>query len=133
VLAAAVALADEVGVEGSACAGSQELGVVPMALYEHVANKEELLDAMVDVVFSEIEAPGGDVDWMSAMRRRAGSVREALGRHSCAIGVTETAEPRAGELRNHNGVMGCLREAGFSFETAIHAAEFMTRADPRRP
>ena len=122
VLQAAVALADEAGLEAFSMRGlAQELGVVPMALYKHVANKEELLDGMVDIVFSEIEPPLGDLDWRSAMRRRAISAREALKRHSWAIGLMESRHPGPANLRNHNAVMGCLREAGFSFETAIHA------------
>jgi hypothetical protein len=55
------------------------------------------------------------------MRRRAISAREALKRHSWAIGLMEIRNPGAANLQNHNAVMGCLREAGFSFETAIHA------------
>jgi len=122
VLQAAVALADEAGLEAFSMRGlAQELGVVPMALYKHVANKEELLDGMVDIVFGEIESPSSDLDWRSAMRRRAISAREALKRHSWAIGLMETRNPGPANLRNHNAVMGCLREAGFSFETAIHA------------
>jgi AcrR family transcriptional regulator len=122
VLQAAVALADETGLEAfSMRALAQELGVVPMALYKHVANKDELLDGMVDIVFSEIELPSADLDWRSAMRRRASSTREALKRHSWAIGVMESRHPGPAGLRNHNAVMGCLREAGFSFKMAIHA------------
>ncbi|HEY1516818.1 MAG TPA: TetR/AcrR family transcriptional regulator C-terminal domain-containing protein [Solirubrobacteraceae bacterium] len=122
VLQAAVALADEDGLEGSSMRRlAQQLGVVPMALYKHVANKDELLDGMVDIVFGEIESPSIDDDWKSAMRRRAISVREALRRHSWAIGMMETRNPGPANLRNHNAVMGCLREAGFSFQTAIHA------------
>jgi AcrR family transcriptional regulator len=122
VLQAAVALADEAGLEAFSMRGlAQELGVVPMALYKHVANKEELLDGMVDIVFSEIELPSGDLDWTSAMRRRAVSTREALKRHSWAIGMMESRHPGPANLRNHNAVMGCLRKAGFSFEMAIHA------------
>jgi AcrR family transcriptional regulator len=122
VMQAAVALADEAGLEAFSMRGlAQELGVVPMALYKHVANKEELLDGMVDIVFSEIELPSGDLDWRSAMRRRAISTREALKRHSWAIGMMESRQPGPENLRNHNAVMGCLRKAGFSFETAIHA------------
>jgi AcrR family transcriptional regulator len=122
VLQAAVALADEAGLEAfSMRALAQELGVVPMALYKHVANKEELLDGMVDSVFSEIELPAGDLDWRSAMRRRAISVRAALGRHSWAIGMMESRHPGPANLRNHDAVMGCLRRAGFPFEMAIHA------------
>ena len=122
VLQAAVAFADEAGLEGfSMRALSKELGVVPMALYKHVANKDELLDGMVDVVFSEIELPRDDIAWDAAMRRRATSTREALRRHPWAIGMMESRHPGPANLRNHNAVMGCLRRAGFSFEMAIHA------------
>jgi len=122
VLAAAVALADEVGLEAFGMRPlAQALGVVPMALYKHVANKDELLDGMVDGVFNEIELPPADLDWKTAMRRRAMSTREALKRHTWAIGMMESRHPGPANLRNHNAVMGCLREAGFSFETAIHA------------
>jgi AcrR family transcriptional regulator len=122
VLQAAVALADEAGLEAFSMRGlAQELGVVPMALYKHVANKEELLDGMVDIVFSEIELPSGDLEWRSAMQRRAISTREALQRHSWAIGMMESRHPGPANLRNHNAVMGCLRKAGFSFEMAVHA------------
>jgi AcrR family transcriptional regulator len=122
VLTAAVALADETGIDGFGMRRlAHELGVVPMALYKHVANKDELLNGMIDIVFSEIEAPSLDADWKSALRRRAISTRDALKRHSWAIGLMETAAPGPANLRNHNAVMGCLREAGFSFQTAIHA------------
>lgn len=122
VLQAAVALADEAGLEAFSMRGlAQALGVVPMALYKHVANKEELLDGMVDVVFSEIELPPDDLDWRSAMRRRAVSTHEALKRHGWAIGMMESRHPGPANLRNHNAVMGCLRKAGFPFEMAIHA------------
>jgi AcrR family transcriptional regulator len=122
VLGAAVALADAAGLGAfSMRALAQRLGVVPMALYKHVANKEELLDAMVDIVFGEIELPPADLDWRAAMRRRAMSTREALGRHTWATGMMESRSPGPANLRNHNAVMGCLRGAGFSFEMAIHA------------
>jgi AcrR family transcriptional regulator len=122
VLDAAVALADKAGLEAFSMRGlAQELGVVPMALYKHVANKDELLDGMVDTVFSEIELPSGELDWRFAMRNRAISTREALKRHTWAIGIMESRRPGPANLRNHNAVMGCLREAGFPFELAIHA------------
>jgi len=122
VLQAAVALADEAGLEGFSMRGlAQELGVVPMALYRHVANKDELVDGMVDIVFSEIELPAADLDWRAAMRRRAISTREALKRHGWAIGMMESRRPGPANLRNHDAVMGCLRGGGFSFEMAIHA------------
>ena len=122
VLAAAVTLADEGGLEAFSMRGlAQELGVVPMALYKHVANKEELLDGMVDIVFSEIALPSEGLDWRSAMRRRAISTRDALKRHNWAIGMMESRHPGPANLRNHNAVMGCLRNAGFPFEMAVHA------------
>jgi AcrR family transcriptional regulator len=122
VLEAAVALADEIGLEAFSMRGlAQELGVVPMALYKHVGNKEELLDDMVDTVFNEMEPPAGGEDWRSALRSRAISAREALKRHSWAIGLMESRHPGPANLRHHNATMGCLREAGFSFEMAVHA------------
>jgi AcrR family transcriptional regulator len=122
VLHAAVALADNTELDAFSMRGlAQELGVVPMALYKHVANKDERLDGMVDIVFGEIEAPAAEADWRAALRRRAISAREALKRHSWAIGLMESRHPGPANLRNHNAVMGCLREAGFPFEMAVHA------------
>ena len=122
VLHAAIALADQTGLEAFSMRGlAQELGVVPMALYKHVANKDELLDGIVDIVFSEIDAPSPDQDWSAALRRRAVSAREALKRHPWAIGLLESRHPGPANLRLHDAVMGCLRNAGFSFQTAIHA------------
>jgi AcrR family transcriptional regulator len=122
VLQAAVALADEAGLDGFSMRGlAQVLGVVPMALYKHFANKEELLDGMVDIVFGEMDSPSIGEDWRSALRRRAISAREALKRHTWAIGRMESRHPGPANLRHHNATMGCLREAGFSFRMAIHA------------
>jgi AcrR family transcriptional regulator len=124
VLRAAVALADEAGVESLSMRRlAKELGVEAMSLYNHVANKGALLDGMVDIVFGEIEVPATDVDWRTAMRRRAISGREALSRHPWAIGLMESrAVPGPENLRLHNAVLGCLREAGFSLEMTVHAS-----------
>jgi AcrR family transcriptional regulator len=122
VLEAAVELADTIGLEAFSMRGlAQELGVVPMALYKHFGNKDELLDEMVDIVFDEMQFPAADEDWRSMLRRRAITAREALNRHSWAIGLMESRHPGPANLRHHNATMGCLREAGFSFEMAIHA------------
>jgi AcrR family transcriptional regulator len=121
VLAAAVALADQAIEIPSMRTLAQELGVVPMALYKHLANKDELLDGMVDLVFGEVELPTG-AGWKTAMRQRAISMRQALLRHRWAIGLMESRmRPGPADLRHHNAVMACLREAGFSFQTAVHA------------
>ena len=100
-----------------------EFGVVPMALYKHVANKDDMLDGMIDVVFAEIALPLPDEDWKVAMRKRATSAREVLGRHRWAIGLTESrTKPGPNNLRHHDSVIGCLRSAGFPIEFAIHAS-----------
>jgi AcrR family transcriptional regulator len=124
VLRAAVALADGAGVESLTMRRlAKELGVEAMSLYNHVANKEDLLDGMVDLVFGEIEVPATDVDWRTAMRRRAISARAALARHRWAIGPMESRTvPGPENLRLHDAVLGCLREAGFSLEMTIHAS-----------
>ncbi len=126
VVRTAVEIADAGGLEAlSMRALADRLGVVPMAIYKHVASKEELLDAMVDVVFSEVEVPGG-VGWRRAMRERAISMRQALLRHPWAVGRMESATPGPANLRHHNDVLRCLREdAGFSFRMAVHAYSAM--------
>lgn len=123
VLRAAVALAARDGIESLTMRKlADELGAGAMSLYHYVRNKEELLDGMVDIVFSEIELPSADVDWRAAMRRRAISTREVLNRHRWAVGLMESRmTPGPASLRLHNAVLGCLREAGFSIEMAIHA------------
>jgi len=101
---------------------AEELGAGAMSLYHYVPNKVELLDGMVDIVFSEIELPSTDVDWKPAMRRRATSTREVLNRHRWAVGLMESrTTPGPASLRLHTAVLGCLREAGFSIELTIQA------------
>jgi AcrR family transcriptional regulator len=123
VLRAAIALADEPGAQELTMRKlAQELGVEAMSLYNHVANKDDLLDGMVDIVFGEIELPAAGGDWKAAMRARALSTREALGRHRWAIGMMEGRGTHGpANLALHNAVLGCLRAAGFSVEMTVHA------------
>ena len=122
VLRGAVAVADASGIGALTMRSlASELGVKPMSLYHYVAGKDEILDGIVDLVFSEIELPASGGDWRSQMRLRANSARHALRRHPWAIGLMESRHPGPANLRLHNAVMGCLREAGFSFQAAIHA------------
>jgi AcrR family transcriptional regulator len=123
VLHAAVTLAARDGIESLTMRKlADELGAGAMSLYHYVPNKEELLDGMVDIVFSEIELPSTDLDWKTAMRRRAISTRRVLNRHRWAVGLMESRmTPGPASLRLHNAVLGCLREAGFSIEMTIHA------------
>ena len=99
-----------------------ELGVKPMSLYHYVASKDEILDGIVDLVFSEIELPAAGGDWRSQMVRRAISARRALRRHPWAIGLMESrANPGAATLRHHDATLGTLRAAGFSVAMTAHA------------
>jgi len=123
VVRAAIALADAAGIESLTMRKlGVELGVEAMSLYNHVANKVDLLDGMIDGVFDEIEIPTDDTDWRSAMRRRAISAREVLSRHRWATGLMESrSTPGPATLRHHDAVIGVLRGAGFSIEMVAHA------------
>jgi AcrR family transcriptional regulator len=123
VLRAAIALADEGGFESLTMRKlAKELGVEAMSLYNHVAKKDDLLDGMVDLVFGEIALPRTDADWKQALRERALSTRETLGRHRWAVGLMEGRSTHGlANLRLHDAVLGCLRAAGFSLEMTVHA------------
>jgi AcrR family transcriptional regulator len=123
VLQAAVALADAGGIESLTMRKlGVELGVEAMSLYNHVANKGDLLDGMIDVVFGEIDLPTEGTGWKVAMRRRAISARAVLSRHRWAVGRMESrATPGPATLRHHDAVLGILRGAGFSVVLAAHA------------
>lgn len=102
---------------------AERLGVEAMSLYHHVANKEEILDGMVDVVFAEIELPTEEEDWQQAMRLRAKSARAALLRHPWALGILESRRhPGPATFRHHDAMLGMLRKAGFSLVMTAHAA-----------
>ncbi|MFJ3233740.1 TetR/AcrR family transcriptional regulator C-terminal domain-containing protein [Streptomyces sp. NPDC086787] len=97
-----------------------------MSLYNHVANKEDLLDGMVDLVFGEVELPTPGDDWRRAMRQRAISMRQVLSRHRWAIGLMESrSKPEPATLRHHNAVLGCLREGGLSLTLTAHAVSVL--------
>jgi AcrR family transcriptional regulator len=123
VLRGAVSIADASGIGALTMRSlAQELGVKPMSLYHYVANKDEILDGIVDLVFSEIDLPSADGDWRSEMRRRATSARRALRRHPWAIGLLESrSTPGPATLRHHDATLGTLRRAGFSVAMTAHA------------
>jgi AcrR family transcriptional regulator len=122
-LSTAMALADAEGLGSLSMRKlAQELGVEAMSLYHHVANKEDILDGMVDMVFAEIELPSDGTEWKTAMRRRAESARAALTRHPWAISIMDSrTSPGPATLRHHDAVIGSCRKAGFSIQMAAHA------------
>lgn len=123
VLREAMRLADEHGMDALSMRKlGRVLGAGAMSLYHYVANKEELLDGMVDLVFAEIELPTSEGDWREAMRRSSASARDVLLRHSWAIALMES-RTNAGPagLRYREAVTACLRRAGFSIEMTVHA------------
>lgn len=123
VVQAAVALADAHGLDALTMRRLGEaLGVEAMSLYNHVANKVDLLDGMVDLVFGEIGLPDPSDDWKPAMRQRAVSARSAVSRHPWATGLMESrAAPGPANLRHHDAVIGSLRAGGFPVALAAHA------------
>lgn len=127
VLLAAMAVADAGGI-GSLTIRSlaAELGVKPMSVYHHVANKDEIIDGIVDLVFTEIELPSPDGDWRAEMRLRAVSARAVLRRHPWAIPLLQSRiNPGPATLRHHDTIIGALRAAGFSMAMTAHAYALM--------
>ncbi|MBC7300519.1 MAG: TetR/AcrR family transcriptional regulator [Nocardia sp.] len=128
VLAAAIRVADRGGVEAITMRRvAQELGVEAMSLYNHVPNKDAILDGVVDSVFAAIELPeAGHADWRDAIRGRARSARAVLARHSWALGLMDSRRnPGQATLRHHDAVLGVLRGAGFSLPMAAHAVSLI--------
>jgi AcrR family transcriptional regulator len=127
VLRTAVALADQRGIESLSMRKlAQALDVVPMALYRHVANKDELLDGMIDVVVGEIDPPETGGDWKTAIRRRILSARRALLRHPWASRVMESrAEPTPTVLAYMDSMMAMFRAGGFSIDLIHHTMHAM--------
>ena len=123
VLRAALVLADMGGIESLTMRKiGQELHVEAMSLYNHVANKDDILDGIVDLVFSEIALPSERADWKTAMRQRAISARDVLLRHPWATSLMQSrTKPGPATLRHHNAVIGSLRKAGFTIDMAAHA------------
>jgi AcrR family transcriptional regulator len=127
VLRAAVALADQGGVDSVSMRKiAQELGVVPMALYKHVSNKDELLDGMVDVIVGEIDPPASGTDWKTAIRQRVLSARGALSRHPWASRVIESrSSATPAVLEYMDSMIGAFRAGGFSIDLTHHAMHAM--------
>src|SRR3954470_291612 len=126
VLKAAIRLADKEGIESLSMRKlAKSLGVEAMSLYNHVANKGDLVDGMVDVVIGEIELPPDTERWDAAIRAYAISTHDELIRHQWAgglvVGVSAGGQPRASRIRHIEWLLRRLREGGFPPELAYHA------------
>ena len=123
ILNTAIDMADAHGIQALSMRKlASRLGVEAMSLYHHIAGKEELLDAMVERVFDEIDLPVPGNDWREEMTQRAHSMRRAMTRHRWALGLVESrANPGPVTLRHHDAVVGTLRTAGFTVPQAAHA------------
>jgi AcrR family transcriptional regulator len=126
-LRAAVALADRDGVDSLSMRKlAQELEVVPMALYKHVVNKDELLDGMIDAVVTEIDPPMEGADWKTAVRERILSARRVLLRHPWASRVMESrTEPTPTVLAYMDSMIGMFLAGGFTIDHVHHAMHAM--------
>jgi len=99
----------------------EKLGFEAMSLYRHVANKDDLLDGMLDLVLGEWELPDAEGDWAEAIKTSALSVHDALRRHPWAARLLTTgARFRPARIRYMEGILGRLRAAGFDLDTTYH-------------
>jgi AcrR family transcriptional regulator len=123
ILHTALRLADQGGLEAlSMRKVAQALGVKAMSLYNHIANKDDMIDGIVDIVVSDIELPRFDLNWKTAMRQRALSAHEVLLKHPwAAMAIMSRINVGPAMLRYVDTTIGCLRQAGFSWEMADHA------------
>jgi AcrR family transcriptional regulator len=123
VLSAAMLVADAGGIASLTIRSlAAELGVKPMSVYHHVANKDEILDGIVDIVFGEMELPAIEGEWRTEIRRRSISARDVLKRHPWSIELLQSrTSPGTATLRHHDAFVGTLRHAGFSMEMTAHA------------
>ncbi|TFC89469.1 TetR family transcriptional regulator [Cryobacterium sinapicolor] len=123
VIGAAIALADSGGLDALTMRRlGDDLSVEAMSVYNHVANKEDLINGMADTVFCEIELPSHSDDWRTAIRKRSISFRDVLVRHPWATTVRDSGtNPGAATLRHHDRVIGTFRNGGFSVAAAAHA------------
>lgn len=123
VLRAALALADEIGINSlSMRVLGERLDVKAMSLYNHVASKDDVIGGIVDIIVGEIDLSFGELNWKEAMRKRANSALEVYSRHPWAPSlVASRTAPGLATLKHHDAVLGALRKGGFSIEMAAHA------------
>ncbi|MBE9110152.1 TetR/AcrR family transcriptional regulator C-terminal domain-containing protein [Nodosilinea sp. LEGE 07298] len=123
ILAVAMTLVDQGGLQALSMRRlAQALGVKAMSLYNHIANKDDLIDSLVDQVVSEIELPSLEIAWKTALRQRAISAHSVLLRHPwAALALMSRINVGPAMLRYIDATLGCLVDAGFTYEMADHA------------
>ena len=123
ILEGALKIADEGGIESLSMRKlGQALGFEAMSLYNHVANKNDVLDGILDLVLAETEDPSPDDDWVIAIKRSAISAHQALRRHTWAAPLLMSPNhTRPARLRSMDALLGRLRAAGFSADATYHA------------
>lgn len=122
----AVTLADAGGIKSLSMRKlAAELGIEAMSLYYHVKSKDDILDGMLDVVYSEFSTPRSGDQWRTAMHERAESTRNALARHPWAISIKARTSPGPATLGHLDSVIGCLHTAGFSMPLIGHAMSIL--------
>lgn len=123
---AAITLADAHGIESLSMRKiAAKLGIEAMSLYYHVKSKDEILDGMLDVVYSEFATPRAGDEWRPAMQERAHSTRRVLARHPWAISIKSRTSPGPATLGHLDDVVGCLLAAGFSMPLVGHAMSIL--------
>ena len=118
----ALKLVDKSGIESvSMRQVAHALSVEAMSLYKHIANKEDLMDGLVELIFAQMTLPSPDLEWKAALRERAFTVRQALNRYPWAASLIETSGNLGPtRLRHHNTMIGILRKDGFTIELAYN-------------
>lgn len=131
----ALELADRDGIAALSIRSlAQGMGTKPMTLYYYVANKDQILDGLVDLVFTEIDTPEAGGEWKDQMRRRAHSARAALRRHPWAVGLLESRKaPGPATLRHHEATLGTLRAAGFTVQQTAGPTRYWTATSTGSP
>ena len=127
VLERAMALADANGVDALSMRSlASSLGVEAMSLYHHVANKEQILDGMIDIVFDEIGLPATELSWIAALRWRATSVHRVLMQHRWAVGLMDSRSSMgAATMKHHDTMIGVLRAGGFSMNEVANMSALL--------
>jgi len=126
-LQAAVALADRSGLETLSMRKlASELGIEAMSLYYHVKSKDDILDGMIDIVYSEIDLPAAGEEWQAGLRKCGESTRSVLARHPWAISLMSSrTTPGTATLKHQDSMIKFLCAAGFSIPMAAHAMSLL--------